>query len=109
MIVPSEKPYLTHLTSWNQKTYIQHKSSVFSQRLKSSQVNFVQNDFKLIFPQVDYTENEFFSTTRVTVWKLRKFTLTLFWQKFHEIYAFAKLITRVDLTEIASRYSVSVF
>ena len=29
-----------------------------------------------------------------TVWKLRKFTLKLFWQKFREINGFTKEITK---------------
>ena len=36
-----------------------------------------------------------------TVWKLRKFTLTLFWQKFRESNGFTNKITKylVDLTK----------
>ena len=35
-----------------------------------------------------------FQTVWSTVWKLRKFTLTLFWQKFHESDIFTKEITK---------------
>ena len=35
----------------------------------------------------------------VKVWQFRKFTLTLFWQKFREINDFTKEITRDDLTK----------
>ena len=35
-----------------------------------------------------------FSSLHNTVWKLQKFTLTLFWQKIRESSAFTKQITK---------------
>ena len=50
---------------------------------------------------LDCVQNAFSNGSQCTVWKLRKFSLTLFSQKFRESDGFTKEITKyiVDLTK----------
>ena len=60
--------------------------------------------FFLFFPYLLFSALFYLLCSFFTVWKLRKFTLTLLWQKFRESNTFAKELT----TDLISRNIFSV-
>ena len=69
--------------------------SYLTSKKKFRQIKACNKKKRIIFDKI----REQSSHQCTAVWKLRKFTLTRFWQKFRESNGFTIKVTRVDLTK----------